>query len=133
MTTPTRTLIELERKFWQALIDQDADTATGLLHEPALMVSTHGAMEFDHDGYRKMVEQGSLVVSSFELSDINVVFPNDQTAILTYKVRQEVSPRGDGEAMVQDMNDSSTWLRTGQGWRCVMHTETPMEGKGPSH
>ena len=28
-------------------------------------------------------------------------------------------------ATTQDMLDSSTWIRDGQGWHCVMHTETP--------
>lgn len=45
--------MDLEKKFWQSMIDQDTDTATRLLCEPAVMVSSHGAMTFDHDG--KMV------------------------------------------------------------------------------
>jgi hypothetical protein len=69
MTTPARTLIDLEKKFWQSMVDQDADTATRLLCEPAVMVSSHGAMQFDHDGYRKMAEQGAMVLTAFEFSD----------------------------------------------------------------
>jgi hypothetical protein len=53
-----KTLIDLEKKFWQAMVDSDADTATQLLSEPAVMVSPHGAMQFDHAGYRKMADQG---------------------------------------------------------------------------
>jgi hypothetical protein len=26
---------------------------------------------------------------------------------------------------VQEMNDTSTWIKEGSSWRCVMHTETP--------
>ena len=52
MQTPAKDVVDLERKFWQAIVEQDSDTATDLLCEPALMVSTHGAMKFDHDGYR---------------------------------------------------------------------------------
>ena len=44
MTTPTKTLIDLETKFWQSMVDQDADAALQLLHDPALMASAHGAM-----------------------------------------------------------------------------------------
>ena len=54
MPTPTKTLVDLEKKFWQSMIDQDADTATEMLSEPALMVSSHGTMKFDHAGYRRM-------------------------------------------------------------------------------
>jgi hypothetical protein len=126
MPTPSKTLIDLERKFWQAIVDQDAETATELLTEPALMVSTHGAMKFDHAGYRKMAEKGSMVLTSYELSEMNVVFPNDTTAVLTYHVKQKLSQRENGKSTAQEMNDSSTWIRQGDDWRCVMHTETPV-------
>ncbi|MDM0110044.1 nuclear transport factor 2 family protein [Variovorax sp. J22R24] len=129
MPTPSKTLVDLEKKFWQSMIDQDTDAALALLSEPALMVSSHGAMKFDHAGYRKMAEQGSMVVTSFELSDTQVVFPTEDTAILTYGVKQGVASRGQADSATQEMFDSSTWIRTDQGWRCVMHTETPVEKK----
>jgi hypothetical protein len=27
------------------------------------------------------------------------------------------------------VHDTSTWIRAGDGWKCVMHTETPMAAK----
>ncbi|MBI2770957.1 MAG: nuclear transport factor 2 family protein [Burkholderiales bacterium] len=133
MTSQNKTLIELENRFWQSLVNQDTDTALELLSEPALMVSSHGAMKFDHAGYRKMAEQGSMVLTSFELSDMEVVFPNESTAILTYHVRQEMSPRGKSESATQEMNDTSTWVRQAGDWKCVMHTETPVDAKAAKH
>ena len=127
MQTQAKTLIDLETRFWQSMISQDPDTATEMLSEPALMVSSHGAMKFDRAGYRKMAEQGSMVLTSFEFSDMDVTFPNESTAILTYHVKQGMAPRGKSEGTVQEMNDSSTWLRDGTRWQCVMHTETPAE------
>jgi hypothetical protein len=100
-----------------------------MLCEPALMVSSHGAMKFDHDGYRKMAEQGSLVLTSFEFSNLQIVFPNENTAVLTYHVRQKLKPRATGNAMTQEMNDTSTWIRTLDGWKCVVHTETPADSR----
>ena len=133
MPTPSKTLIDLETKFWQSMVNQDTDTALEMLTEPALMVSSHGAMKFDHAGYRKMAEQGSMVLTSFELSDMEVVFPNDTTAVLTYHVKQAVAPRETGDSMAQEMNDTSTWIQDGTRWRCVMHTETPVESKHGAH
>ena len=126
MRTEPQTLIDLETKFWQSMVDNDADTAVAMLNEPALMVSPHGAMKFDHEAYRKMADQGPRVLTSFELSDMEVVFPNDATAVLTYRVKQGVAPRGTGDGTEEEMNDSSTWIRAGKQWRCVMHTETPV-------
>jgi hypothetical protein len=125
MTDPKETLIELETRFWQSMVDGDSDTATELLNEPALMVSSHGAIQFDRAGYRKMAEQGPMVLSDFELSDMKVVFPNDSLAILSYHVKQKVAPRGKGHVATQEVNDTSTWIKNGDRWQCVMHTETP--------
>ena len=130
MQTSSKTLIDLETKFWQSMVDQDADVAVSLLEEPALMVSSHGAIKFDHAGYRKMADEGSMVLTSFELNDVDVVFPNDTTAILTYRVKQGVAGRGKTKSTTQEMADTSTWIQSEDGsWRCVMHTETPVDKK----
>lgn len=127
MANESQTLIDLENRFWQAMVDENHDIATGLLAEPAVMVGAHGAFQFDHATYRKMAGQGPRVVTSFELQDVKVVFPNENTAVLTYRVRQGVAPRGDRAAEdTEEMHDSSTWVRSGSGWKCVMHTETPV-------
>jgi ketosteroid isomerase-like protein len=125
MPTSSKTLIDLEKRFWQSMVDQDTDTALEMLSEPALMVSSQGAIKFDHDGYREMADKGPRVLTSYELSDIDVIFPNESTAVLTYRVKQGVSPRGDGRSKVEEMNDTSTWIRNGDRWQCVMHTEAP--------
>lgn len=128
MPTPSKTLVDLETKFWQSIVDHDADTAIDMLCEPAVIVSSHGAMKFDHATYRKMAAEDSTVVKSFQLEDMQVVFPNDTTAVLTYRAKQEVASR-DGKPSTLEMNDSSTWVKSGDRWQCVMHTETPVEAK----
>ena len=134
MATPRDTILELENRFWQSMVDNDADAAVELLTEPALMVSAHGTMKFDHAGYREMAEKGPMVLTGFELSDVQVVFPNATTAIATYHVKQQVAQRGKDSADVQEMNDTSTWIKEDGSWKCVMHTETPAGAKrGPKH
>lgn len=132
MPSTDRTLIAMERKFWQSMVDEDTDTALAMLSEPSLMVSAHGAMQFSHDQYRQMAEHGNMVIKSFEFSDMQVMHPSEDTAVLTYRVRQEVAHRGDGAKPVTlEMADSTVWVRKGGEWRCVMHTETECnEGQG---
>ena len=127
MQAESRALFDLEKKFWQSIVDEDTETATGLLTEPAFMVSPHGAFKFDHARYRQMAEQGSMVVKSYELSDMDATFPSSDTAILTYKVRQVLCPRGKSEEVREDMTDTSTWVRERGAWRCAMHTESPVD------
>lgn len=131
MRTTDNTLIALEKKFWQSMVDEDTDTAIAMLDEPALMVSSHGALQFDRAQYRKMAEDGPMVVKSFEFSDMQVMYPNDDTAVLTYRVKQAIAERGDGAKEIeQEMADSSVWLRKDGEWLCVMHTETEVDDGG---
>lgn len=133
MPQPRDAIIELEKKFWQSIVNHDVDTAIGLLTEPALMVSSRGTMQFDREEYRKMVEKGPMVLDEFHLSEMRVVFPNDSTAVVTYHARQKVSQRGSENGAVQEMNDSSVWVRDRAGWKCVMHTESPAGPERPSN
>ena len=133
MTTPTKILIDLETKFWQSMVDQDTTSALQLLHNPALMATAHGAMKFDHAGYRKMAEQGARVVTSFALNDVEVMFPTEKTAVLTYRVIQTIAARDGGHSITQEMSDTSTWVHMDKRWQCVLHTESPMESKPAKH
>lgn len=121
-------LVNLEKRFWQSMVDEQTDVALGLLTEPSFMVSPHGAMKFDHATYRKMAEQGSSVIKRYELGEMDATFVNDDTAILSYEVRQVLSPRGNSEETEQRMTDTSTWVKLGDSWKCVMHTEAPIAG-----
>lgn len=127
MTTSAKTLIELETKFWQSMVDQDTGTALQLLHDPAMMSTAHGAMKFDHAGYRKMAKQGTIDVTAFALSNIEVAFPTETTAVLTYQVKQTVAKRDGGKSTIQNMSDTSTWVHAGKRWQCVLHTESEMQ------
>jgi hypothetical protein len=129
MSTSSKKLIDLETRFWQSMVDQDTKAALEMLNEPALMVSQNGVIKFDHDDYRKMAEKGPKVLKSFEFSNMEVFFPNDSTAVLTYHVKQGVAPRGSEDSTVQEMNDTSTWVKSGNDWQCVIHTETPANGE----
>lgn len=94
-----------------------------------MLVSSHGAMTFKREDYRRIAEEGTMVVKSFQFSDMQVAFPNDDTAVLTYHAKQAIAQRGKGKTVQQGMLDSSTWVRTPDAWQCARHTETQAEGK----
>jgi hypothetical protein len=71
-------IIALEKRFWQTMVDGNTDAALGLLAEPALMVSQHGAMQFDHVGYRKMADNPDYKLVSYELSNLSVLNPSER-------------------------------------------------------
>jgi ketosteroid isomerase-like protein len=117
----------LEHLFWKSIVDRDSEAAIAILCEPALMVSSHGAMKFDHAGYRKMAEDSSYRLLEYTISNMQVLCPTPDTAIATYNVRQVTEAKG--KKMEMDVTDSSTWVKVDGKWRCAIHTESPTTAK----
>ena len=126
MQTANSELIALEKKFWQSIVDEDTETSISLLNEPSFLVNSHGTMKIDHDSYRQMAEKSDMKIKSFELGEMNVAFPSEDTAVMSYTVKQSLATRGKSGQTKQEMVDSSVWTRKDGKWRCVMHTETPL-------
>ena len=113
---------KLEQAFWQSMVDGKVEVATGMLTEPAVMVSGHGTHKFDHAAYEKMAADDSYRLVDFKLSDMDVVFPRDDLAIATYRASQSMEKAG--RKLQMQAFDSSTWIRQREGWKCVAHTES---------
>lgn len=113
---------KLEHAFWKSIVDDKPGVATDLLTEPALMVSGHGAMCFDHAGYTRMANDAKYRLLDYDISGMQVSFPSDEAAIATYHVHQTMEM--DGKPMEMDAIDSSTWVKLGGEWKCAAHTES---------
>ena len=116
------TIERLEKAFWQSMVDKDADKAATMIADDSLVVGPEGAMRIGPEEYKRMTEEGQWELDRFELSDVNVVFPNEDTGIIAYKVHQTGTMRG--QEMDLNCADSSTWVRDGNDWKCALHTET---------
>jgi len=113
---------KLETAFWQSMVDGKAEVATQMLTEPALMVSGHGVIKFDHPTYEKMAADDKYRLTGFEFSDFDVVFPVQDVAVASYRVRQSMEAKG--QPKTEEVFDSSTWVKLGDEWKCVAHTES---------
>ena len=128
-TTQRRREIErLETAFWQSMVDGEPAVATGMLTEPALMVSGHGLLKFDHAAFEKMATKDTSRLTGFEFSDFDVVFPTQDVAVASYRVRQDLE--AEGKSRSEEVFDSSTWVRLGDDWKCVAHTESLPKPRG---
>ena len=118
----TATIERLEKDFWQSMVDKDSDKAATMIADPSLVTGPSGTMRMDPKLYKKMTEEGDWELDWFEFSDVDVIFPNEDTGIIAYKVHQTGSMKG--EKMDLNCADSSTWVRDGDEWKCALHTET---------
>ena len=120
--TGTETIVACEKRFWQALVDKDIDAATALISEEALVTNAMGTMRITPASYGEMVRDGEWRLDGFEFSDVDVIFPTEDVAVLTYKARQRGEMKG--EKMDLRCADSSVWVREDGRWTCALHTET---------
>jgi hypothetical protein len=117
----------LEKAFWKSIRDGKPEIATGMLTEPALMVSAHGANKFDHAGYTRMANDDRFKLVDYTISNMDVSFPREDIAVATYRVNQTVEM--EGKPATLDVFDTSTWIKIDDEWLCAMHTECPAETK----
>ena len=125
MADSTDTIVKLEKTFWQSMVDKDADKAMTMIADECLITGPMGTMRSDPADYKRMTEQGSWELDEFEIFDVEVIFPAEDTAIIAYKVHQT----GTMKDQPMDLNcaDSTTWVRDGDEWKCALHTETILE------
>lgn len=118
-------IMELERRFWQAMVDMDVDAAIALLDEPAMSANAHGIHHFTPAEYKAMALSEDARITEFEFFDERVLFPTPDVAIASYRARQAFTAGGEHVEML--VHDTTTWVRKGDRWLAAGHTESPAE------
>ena len=117
-----RQLVELERRYWQALMAKDVEAAIELTDDPCIVAGASGVGSIDHARYAAMVKNATWAIVDFELSDVQARLLGDDTAIVAYTVHEELTV--DGAPVSFDAADTSTWVRRDGRWLCALHTES---------
>ena len=105
------TIERLETEFWQSMVDKDADKAMKMIADECLITGPMGTVRSDPADYKRMTEQGDWDLDKFEFSDVEVIFPVEDTAIIAYQVHQTGTMKG--QKMDLNCADSTTWIREG--------------------
>ena len=121
--TIERELVDLERRYWQALKDKDVEAAIELNDDPCIVAGAQGIGLIDHRAYTAMMENATWDIVAFDIGDeVQVRMLSDEAAVLAYTVREELTV--DGEAATFDAADTSTWVRRDGRWLCASHSES---------
>jgi uncharacterized protein (TIGR02246 family) len=122
-TTVAKELLELERRYWQALQDRDDETTLKLSADPCIMAGAQGVASLDRKKLAAMLNQPGWKIDRFEIDpDVQVKMLTDDIAVLAYKVREELTV--DGKPVKLEAADASTWVRRDGQWVCALHTES---------
>ena len=115
-------LLGLERQYWQAIKDKDADAAMRLSDEQCIVTGAQGVGSIDRKSLGQMMKAASYELLDFELSkDAQVRKLTDDVAIVAYKVREDLTV--EGKPVTLEAAESSTWVRRDGRWLCALHTE----------
>jgi hypothetical protein len=115
-------IVALERDYWDAMKRKDGKRTSQLAGKVSLTTGARGVTSIPKAKMREMTEDGHWTLESYEFSDVEVITPADDVAIIAYKVKQKVTM--DGKQQELRAADSSTWIRGADGWECHAHSET---------
>lgn len=116
-------LIDLEKQYWQAIKNKDADAAMDLTDDTCIVTGAQGVSSIDRKAFAGMLSGGNWTVNEFEIDDdTHVRFLTDDVALVAYKVREDLTV--DGKPVTLDAADASVWVRRDGRWLCAMHTES---------
>ena len=115
-------IIALEKEYWDAMKRKDGKRTAQLSGKTALTTGARGVTSISKAKMGEMTESGDWSLDSYDFSDIEVITPADDVAIIAYKVKQNVTM--DGKQQQLHAADSSTWIRGTDGWECHAHSET---------
>ena len=114
--------LTLERKYWNALKDKDVSGALALTDDPCLITGAQGVGVVDHSTYETMMREASWEILDVEIADdVQVRVLNEDSAVIAYTVRERLVV--EGEELMIEAADTSTWTRRDGEWRCALHTE----------
>ena len=117
-------LMDVERRFWNAMQEKDAATASTLTDDQCVIVGAQGVSAIDAKTMAKLTSEGTWELKhyAFDEQKSQIRFLTDDIAIVAYPVKERVIV--DGETLPVEANDSSVWVRRGGQWRCALHTES---------
>ena len=115
-------ILDLENRFWQSMIDKDVDAGTRLTADPCIVTGAQRVGRIDRKTFAAMMEGGTWILHNYEFNDVKVERVTEDVAVIAYKVRETLTV--DGEELTMEAADASTWVRSADGWRCALHTES---------
>ena len=116
-------LIALEKQYWQAIKDGDAETAARLTDDSCIVTGAQGVGRLDKKALIAMMKKPTYTLERFEMrGKPELSLLSDDVAVLAYTVQEDLTV--EGKKVSFTAAESSTWVKRGGGWRCAVHTES---------
>ena len=118
-------IIELEKKYWQAMENHDYETVKNLTHFPCIIAGKTGLQSVDEATFKKMFESGDgNKIKVINFSDIETQQLGQDSAIIAYSIQLGIAD--DDQKSPMKCACTSTWIKENNNWVCALHTETEL-------
>jgi len=117
-TANESTITDLEKSAWEAYKNKQADAFKALMSKDYYGVYSEGMKTLDGEA----VDMAKSDLREYSLSDIKVVFPHPQMAVMIYKVK--VQATAEGKDISGTYNSGSVWIQQAGKWVGAFHTES---------
>lgn len=116
-----QTIIDMEKQITDLIKAGDWDAFGSHLSDEFLSVYAWGISHKQEE----LESMANLTMDTYEMSDVKVIQPAQNVAIIAYKVNSSGSYKG--EPFEGTYYASSTYIKEDGQWKGVMHTEAKME------
>ena len=114
-------LLDLERRYWQAIKERDGSVASKLTDEGCIVAGAQGVAQLGRSQIGQMTSGAQWRLKDFRITDAVVRMLDDRVAVVAYKVHEDLEV--DGKPLSLDASDLSTWVKRDDAWVCAAHTE----------
>jgi ketosteroid isomerase-like protein len=114
---------DLEKAVWEAYKKKDADAFAKSFAPNYQGVYAEGTESVKEE----LADMKKSEIKSYSLSDVKVVRPTRTSALITYKV--DLSGSYDGKDMSGSYNTASLWVKRGDKWLGILHTQSKQPAK----
>jgi hypothetical protein len=109
-------IVDLEKSAWEAYKNKQADAFKALVSN-----DYRGAYaEAMNTADAEIVDASATNLRDYSLTDVRVVFPSADVAVITYKVTMQAT--SDEQDVSGTFNSGSVWIKQAGKWLCVFHT-----------
>lgn len=118
-------IIELEKKYWQAMENHNYETVKKLTHFPCLIAGKNGVQSVNETKFKEMFDSGNGdKIKVVRLSDIEAQVVDQNIAMIAYLI--EFAIVDDKQKAPMKCACTSTWIKENSNWVCALHTETEL-------
>ena len=126
--THTRELFDLEKQYWEASKNADAQALERLTADDFTFVMSEGIMGFSRQQFADMMAKEGGKITGYKLDESSLKM-HEITPDVTLVSYQSHIEYNDGGKQKGDSYTTSIWARRGGSWRCAAVTDTPITKK----